>query len=146
MDKLADFQRLAEGLVAQAKAILVKDGFHAPILFLVSTGGGLDIVGISATGQQKMHEVVANAVRQLEAVAFVFIGEAWSASVGEIPTVSVKTLPDAHEVLVVSAVHPAWRKAWLFPFSREHGIRLGSEQVMEGDQFQGGMAEALRIR
>lgn len=152
MIPLLQFREMAEGMVDQARTILVRDKCHTPMLVVFRERTML-IVPVGHLGRPglKAHQVARGVVRKLGAEAFISISEAWIASVDRAEVgrylddgVDVQTLPGHSEALIIFAAHPVARFLWTVPFSREGGaIRFGRVEFLEGEKLAGGFAEIL---
>jgi hypothetical protein len=111
----------AEAAVERAKTILVKDGYHAPALFLFGSDGRVMPYALEFHDQQDKYvqwERVAREVERLGATGLVFIGEAWIATAdAKTPVVSPSEDPKRGEILVVTAATADGRQ-------RSYGVRF----------------------
>ena len=134
----AEIKDLVDMLDVKAQALLLKDGKHAPLVFFVNAGGGMDIilaVGLMTGGPGK--DVLAHLIRRKVAAgcqAVVFIAESWATTTpkerrGEIEHWlathghSIREHPERKEVLMVRA---AWRGHSISRFHLMHRDTAGT--------------------
>jgi len=116
-----DVFAFAEAAVERAKTVLVKDGYHAPALFLFGPDGRVTPYALQFHDRQDKYvqwERVAREVERLGATGLVFISEAWIAMVdAKTPVVSPSEDPKRGEILVVTAAMADGRQ-------RSYGVRF----------------------
>ncbi len=126
----ADLRRRTEWLVEhKAKAGLLADGHHDPVVFVFGDRGFLNAVNLSGEGDRPMRDEVDEAVEFSGGTAFVFV--------------RAVAHPRHGDALLVRLEHPRGRVLWCTPFTRGDGVTLRPTQVFEGEGAGGHWEAAL---
>ena len=108
--------------------------------------GGREVLGFALrAGGPSLGTVLQALVKSRRLVCFVCIAEAWmTRGRGASPEVLPAQSPEREQVLLISAIHPAGKRMWCYPFAAEGGrVVLGTPISSEGLTLGGGIPDAL---
>jgi hypothetical protein len=129
---------LAESLLPNAKAILVRDKSHLRLMFIHSSAGWIlrCIIARDRVEKYSIIRRIADDVRRIKADSIVEIAEVWCAPIhGDRLPYNPATAKDRKELLVISvATNKGLFRSYLTPLSRSilGSIRLGKTEVANG--------------
>ncbi len=141
---LPTFLAEAERLRDRALAVLQRDVHHLPIVVGWRADGDREVIGLAVQqGGPSFGTVLAAVVKTRHLVCFVAITEAWMTRGPNLDTRPSQS-PERQQVLVISAIHPAGKTMWVYPFAAEGGrVVIGTPISSEGMTLHGGIPDAL---
>jgi hypothetical protein len=143
---LPTFLAEAERLRDRALAVLQRDVHHLPIVVGWRADGDREVIGLAVQqGGPSFGTVLAAVVKTRHLVCFVAITEAWMTRGPNLDlAVMPSQSPERQQVLVISAIHPAGKTMWVYPFAAEGGrVVIGTPISSEGMTLGGGIPDAL---
>lgn len=106
--KITDLEKEGEIVFNMAKTILVKDGFHSPMVFLGYPNGSKEIHQLVLEDRAAKHMLIRQLAVDIErtgATSFIMINEVWMAHVGEKEIVHAADSSKREEALMVTALN-----------------------------------------
>lgn len=134
---MPDIAELAIWINERAKTMIVDEGTHAPMFFLVTSDGRVQPQLVEAGSRDEMPEALAEiaaSAKRERAVAVVVVGEAWAAPRHAVPAEGVAESLHAHDILLVAALDVDGNETALqTPIERFDDQRVAVGETTESD-------------